>query len=441
MGPEAVGGGGGGDDEECGEGGGRAEVEGQAGDAGLEAEPEEESGGGGDEDGVPPGARCPRTAVAGAAGDGRDAEVGGEDECRIEAVASALAVERGSGGGVFALGGDGGGDGERAGDHDDGAGEDEEAVHGVGVGQLAEDERAPGESPELIGVGERDGAADAEVFGGVLLEDVADDPDEAAQKQPEQHGPDARRVEDGGGACGVECEGEEENGGEFADGEDGDEGERVHAAEIGLAVGDIHGSPEEAGAEGGEDAGGGTPGVRPAGVEGGEAEQHGGGDDGGGAENDFGDVARAGAFELAEEQAAPENADEGVGVPDGEGDGEADVADGEDGEGVGDGPQHAGEDGDGDEVAVAGEVGEDLARALEEGGERPAGEEDAGDHAEGDGVGREAGVDELGGGFSGAEPCSGGEGAEDAEVVRGVAGVLVRLRMGGGRQGGGFSAG
>lgn len=39
LGPEAVGGGCGGEDEECGEGGGPAEVEGQAGDAGLEAEP------------------------------------------------------------------------------------------------------------------------------------------------------------------------------------------------------------------------------------------------------------------------------------------------------------------------------------------------------------------------------------------------------------------
>jgi hypothetical protein len=37
----------------------------------------------------------------------------------------------------------------------------------------------------------------------------------------------------------------------------------------------------------------------------------------------------------------------------GKGDGEADVANGEDGEGVGDGPEHAGEDGVEDEVLVA----------------------------------------------------------------------------------------
>ena len=70
------------------------------------------------------------------------------------------------------------------------------------------------------------------------------------------------------------------------------------------------------------------------------------------------------ALEVAEEQPAPEDADEGVGVPEGEGDGEADVADGEDGEGVGHRPEHAGEDGDGNEMAVAAEVGEDVAWCL-----------------------------------------------------------------------------
>ena len=43
-------------------------------------------------------------------------------------------------------------------------------------------------------------------------------------------------------------------GAQLADGEGGDEGERVHAAEVGLAVGDVHRSPHEAGAEGCGDA-------------------------------------------------------------------------------------------------------------------------------------------------------------------------------------------
>jgi hypothetical protein len=156
-----------------------------------------------------------------------------------------------------------------------------------------------------------------------------------------------------------------------------------------------------------------------AGLDGAEAEHDGGGNDGKGTEDDFGDVLAGGAFEFAEEKASPEDADEGVGVPEGEGDGEADVADGEDCEGVGDGPEHSGEDGDGDEMTMLGEVGEDVARAFEHGGDGPARSEDACDHAERDGVGGKAGVDEFGGSFSGSEPDSGGEGAEDAEAVDG----------------------
>ena len=228
-----------------------------------------------------------------------------------------------------------------------------------------------------------------------------------------------RGVEERGVRASVEGEDEGKTGGEFAEGEDGDEGERVHAADVGLAVGDVHGSPEQARAERGEDAaervGRGLAAV----LHGAEAEHDRGDDDGQSAEEDFGDVARAGAFQFAEEQASPEDADQRVGVPEGEGDGEPDVADGEDGEGVGDGPEHAGEDGGDDEVPVAGEVGEDGAGAFEEGGECPAGGEDAGDHAEGDGVRREAGVDELGGGFRRAQPDAGGEGAGHAEGVCG----------------------
>ena len=177
--------------------------------------------------------------------------------------------------------------------------------------------------------------------------------------------------------------------------------------------------------------------MRAGAVDGAEAEQDGGGDDGCCSEDDLGGVAGAGAFELAEEQAGPEDADEGVGVPEGKGDGEADVADGEDGEGVGDGPQHACEDGGGDEVRVLGEVGEDLACAFEKRGDGPAGGEDAGDHAERDGVRREAGVDELGGRFSRAEPCARAESAEDADAVDGAeAGGCVCAGGGGGCVGG-----
>ena len=44
------------------------------------------------------------------------------------------------------------------------------------------------------------------------------------------------------------------HGAEFADGEDGDERERIHAADVSLAVGDVHGPPQQAGSDGGENA-------------------------------------------------------------------------------------------------------------------------------------------------------------------------------------------
>ena len=159
--------------------------------------------------------------------------------------------------------------------------------------------------------------------------------------------------------------------------------------------------------------------------------------------DNFGGVEGACAFELAEEEATPEQADEGVGVPEGESGGEADVADGEDGEGVGDGPEGSGEDGPDDEVAFGAEIGEDVGGAFEEGGEGPAGGEDAGDHAEGDGEGREAGGDELGGSFGCSEPDGSGETGEDTELVEREVrfGVVSGHRVSGGGRVRGFRRG
>src|SRR5271165_1445781 len=55
----------------------------------------------------------------------------------------------------------------------------------IKAGEFAEDKRTPGESPELVGVGEWNTAADANVFGRVLLKEVADDPAESTEKEPE----------------------------------------------------------------------------------------------------------------------------------------------------------------------------------------------------------------------------------------------------------------
>ena len=154
-------------------------------------------------------------------------------------------------------------------------------------------------------------------------------------------------------------------------------------------------------------------------VESTEAEHDGCDHDGHCAEHHLGDVPSAGTFEFAEEYASPEQAYERVRVPHGKGDGETDVADGEDGEGVCDGPECACEECPDDEVFLVSEVGEDVRRAFEQRGKRPARGEDAGDHAERDSEGREACVDELGGSFCRAKPYARGEAADDAEAMQG----------------------
>ena len=57
----------------------------------------------------------------------------------------------------------------------------------AGAAQFVKNQNAPEQSPELIGVGERNAAADADILRGVLLKQISEDPDEAAQHQPEEH--------------------------------------------------------------------------------------------------------------------------------------------------------------------------------------------------------------------------------------------------------------
>ena len=53
--------------------------------------------------------------------------------------------------------------------------------------ELTEDKRAPCKSPELVRVAKRNPASYPDVLGRELLEQVADNPDESAEKQPEEH--------------------------------------------------------------------------------------------------------------------------------------------------------------------------------------------------------------------------------------------------------------
>ena len=48
--------------------------------------------------------------------------------------------------------------------------------------KLAEDQRAPSQSPELVRVGKRNTSSYPKIFCGELLEEITDDPHKAAQK-------------------------------------------------------------------------------------------------------------------------------------------------------------------------------------------------------------------------------------------------------------------
>ena len=141
----------------------------------------------------------------------------------------------------------------------------------------------------------------------------------------------------------------------------------------------------------------------------------------------LGDVLRLRALQFAEQQPAPQQPDQRVGVPQRKGRGQADVANGEDGQRVGDCPQRAGEDRPDDQVLSCKQIGEDIAGSLEQRRERPARGEHAGDHAERNGEGREARVDQLGGRLGRAQPDARGQAADHAQPVQRSAGVVPEL--------------
>src|SRR5579875_574990 len=160
-------------------------------------------------------------------------------------------------------------------------------------------------------------------------------------------------------------------------------------------------------------------------MHGGRREHDGADDNGDGSAEDLGPAFGACAFQLMEEEPAPEQADEGVGVPERKGDGKADVANGEDSQRVGDSPEGPGKDGPDDEVGTAAEVAEDVVGSFKGDGERPACDKDAEYHAERDGIGREAGGNELGGSLRPAQPCACSKRADDAQAMEGAKRALV----------------
>src|SRR5580692_6811657 len=110
-----------------------------------DAEVEEDSEANGDDEIVPPCAVVAAFAVG-------EAGLCSYGFVVVEAVTIAFAGDGLIDGEVFFGGRRGRADGDGSDDHEQGAGDDDEAVVVARIAQLTEDERAPGESPELIGI-------------------------------------------------------------------------------------------------------------------------------------------------------------------------------------------------------------------------------------------------------------------------------------------------
>src|SRR5467141_3112100 len=114
--------------------------------------------------------------------------------------------------------------------------------------QLAKDENSPEQSPELVGIRERDSAADAHILRGVLLKEISDDPDEATEHQPEKNVSRAHQFAPQRGESEI-TDRERRHHTQFAEGEKRDERKRVHSRQVGLAVRNVHRAPKNARAE------------------------------------------------------------------------------------------------------------------------------------------------------------------------------------------------
>jgi hypothetical protein len=119
-----------------------------------------------------------------------------------------------------------------------------------------------------------------------------------------------------------------------------------------------------------------------------------------------------------EEQASPKNAEQTVGIPQREGNAEADVADGVNGKRVGDRPHASGEDGPYDQMRCLADVGANVRGAANKCRHAPAREKNSHHHDERNGDGRDVRVDEFYGSFRAAEPRSGGKAAENADGLQ-----------------------
>src|SRR5439155_6434384 len=77
--------------------------------------------------------------------------------------------------------------------HQDGASNDLRVGRDTAALQLTKNQNAPQQTPQLIRIGERNAPADAYILSRVLLKDITDHPNKAAQHQPKKNVARARQ--------------------------------------------------------------------------------------------------------------------------------------------------------------------------------------------------------------------------------------------------------
>ncbi len=219
----------------------------------------------------------------------------------------------------------------------------------------------------------------------------------------------------------MEYRGQREHRAQFAEREHGDEGQRIHAADVRLAVGDVHGAPQDARAQRGQNAQQGAARSRGGLMRCGEGQQARAHHHGQRSAQHLGPLPAPGAAQFVEQQPAPEQSHQAVGVPQGKSDGEAHIADGEHRQSVGHRPQHPGQHGPHDQVSLLAKIQQNVARAFQQGRHGPARHEHARHHPQRDDERRKSHGDELGGRLGQSEPRSGAQPAGHAERVQGTA--------------------
>src|SRR5204863_5368668 len=172
------------------------------------------------------------------------------DEIRRDAIAVALANGRLFPAGLLLASGRRKRDGADSQHHEERAPDDFKVDGRTAAVQLAKNKNSPQQPPELVGVGERDAAADAHVLCSKLLEDVANHPHEAAEHQPENNAARAEQVLPQRSQS-QRTDGKERHHAQFAERKESDKRKRIHAGQVSLAVRNVHRAPKNSGAESG----------------------------------------------------------------------------------------------------------------------------------------------------------------------------------------------